>query len=353
MMTFAALLLLSAGIGAPQEATVQPAVQRELRIHALGALAGQRRLGLKETQSRTPAQVEMEKRVKDYPSDLDPAASGTDPRVRLGFTFNPDVEVITEYALLAARFCEPALDPKFERIQPDAQGFLIAYLQPAQHDWLTKFIALQGDPALAWIAEVNAHIYTVPEGALVKMNLQGSATLLADTAAIQTMRDTLVARGAEAVVSPKISFFPNQSSNISVLNEVAYIKNYELQIIEPGSVEIADPIVDVIKEGQVMNIRALQVGEELYGLEIESLISEIERPIPTKKFKLSPLHPNEVEVGMPQVRTATVNATVRLADRAGVLLIASGLTQGRDLAIVLTFRRGDASRVVGYELGDF
>lgn len=47
----------------------------------------------------------------------------------------------------------------------------------------------------------------------------------------------------------------------------------------------------------------------------------------------------EVKIGMPHVRTATVNAAVRLADGAGVVLIASGPTKDHDLAVVLSFKR--------------
>ncbi len=290
----------------------------------------------------------MESRVRNYLGNLarseDAAAPrDSDTRTRLNFSFEsnlePDPAVIRDYAALATRFCEPAIDPAEERIQPEDQGFLIAYLQPAQHEWLEKFLALQRPPSVNWIAEATVQICTVPSGALKEMDLEGSATLLADHQAIAGMLSALSAKGAEGVVSPKLSFFPNQRSNLSVLDEVAYVKTYELRIIEPGSIEIADPIVDVIKEGQIVSLRAVQVADALYGLEIESVISEIERPIPTKKIKLSPLHPTEVEIGMPQVRTATVNATVRLADGAGVLLIASGLAKDRDLAVVLTFKR--------------
>lgn len=337
MLTSCALLLLASCATYPQESVIQQGVLRELRIYSLGSLAEQRDLGLKEEQR------EMDLRVSRYLEVLARAEGESslvvEPRLRSNITYHPDPDVVSDYAALASRFCEPALNPKEERIQPDAQGYLIAYLQPAQHDWLSQFLALQRAPSLGWVVELEAHIYTVPQGVLVKMGLEGSATLLADADAIRKMQDTLTARSADELVAPKLTLFPNQRGNMSAISEVAYIKSYELQIIEPGSIEIADPIVDVIKEGFMMSVRALQVSDGLYGLEIESVTSEVERPIPTKKIKLSPLHPTEVEIGLPQVRTATVNATVRLADGAGVLLIASGLAKDRDMAILLTFRR--------------
>lgn len=361
MLATVTLLLSSTLAPDRQDVAIQQGIQRELRIHALGALASPRDLQVQLTHGPTAKKQEMENRVRNYLGNLArsedaAAARDSDTRTRLNFSFesnrDPDPDVIRDYAALASRFCEPAIDPAEERIQPENQGYLIAYLQPAQHEWLEKFLSLQRAPAVNWIAEATVQLYSVPAGVLRQMKLEGSATLLADTQSILSMGAALVAQGAELVVAPKLSFFPNQRSDLSVLDEVAYVKSYELRIIEPGSVEIADPIVEVIKEGQVVSLRAIQVADSLYGLEIESVISEIERPIPTKKMRLSPVHPTEVEIGMPQVRTATVNATVRLANDAGVLLIASGLAQNRDLALVLTFHRSD-TRVVSHELGDF
>lgn len=319
----------------PQEAANQQGVQRELRIHSLNGLADSEVGWIRLSGGGS---IRMGSR---YPTEAERAANPklTGVPIADGRDLGPDPERVHDWADLAARFCEPALDPTEERIQPDDQGYLIAYLRPAQHAWLENFLALQHDPAINWIAEATVQLYSVPPGVLETMNLEGSATLLADAQAIVNMGERLVAKGAELVVAPKLSFFPNQRSNMSILDEVAYVKTYELRIIEPGAVEIADPIVDVIKEGQVVSLRAIQVADALYGLEIESVITEIERPIPTKKMRLSPVHPTEVEIGLPQVRTATVNATVRLTDGSGVMLIASGLAKDRDLAVVLSFKR--------------
>lgn len=293
MLPLLAPLLLLVGATPPQEIVRDTSTLRELRIHALGSLAED----------------------KDKPG-----------RAR-------------DWAERAGRYCLPALDPREERIQADEQGYLIAYLQPAQHAWLQNFLSLQHGAARAWLAQVDAQLYSVPKGELMTLKLEGSATLLPDAAAIQRMQDALAARNGELLNSPRLTLLPNQLGNLSALSETAYIRTYELQVIEPGHVEIADPIVDVIKEGLTMDLRVLQVDAELYGLEIASQVSELERPIPTKKLVLSPLHPMEVEIGLPQVRTAQVSATVRLADGAGVLLIAGGLLDDCDLALIVTFHR--------------
>jgi hypothetical protein len=351
MIQHLALLLLPGCAVAVQEIPLQDAVQRELRIYPVASLVGSGGW------------------YYDVPSMREMTFSGSvtdgfgrffvaQPRLpllrvlagRVGNTAFPDPGLIQltpsgnfaslqEIEELAARFCEPALDPAQERIQAESQGYLLAYLRPEQHEWLSRFLDLQQDGARQWLADVEARLYSVPAGVLARMDLSGSATLLEDAGAIEGMTAELERRSAISLNAPRVTLLPGQRGDLSVLNEVSYVKEYELHVVEPGNSEILDPVVDVIQEGHVLSIRALEVSDGLYGLEIESVSVEIERPIPTRMIRLSPLREQEVEIGLPEVRTAKVNATVRLADGGGVLLVASGLAAERDLAIVLSFHR--------------
>ncbi len=357
MIHHLALLALPACTVAAQEISVQEPVQRELRIYPVEPLI-RSRVELVYTAPDggylNPVNPEIYTLNPEiYTLRYADFIVGSDlyPRVPLGLEFRGGGRTVTmagphsgfdsvqEVETIAARFCEPALDPKQERIQADAQGYLLAYLRPEQHDWLQRFLDLQSDDSRHWLADVGARIYSVPKGALAKMNLDGSATLLDAAAAIERVAAALVARGAKQVSAPRLSLLPGRRGDVSVLNSVSYVKAFELHVVEPGNVEILDPVVDVIQEGYILKVLAMQVSDEHYGIEIESISSEIERPILTKKVKPSPLYPAEVEIGLPQVRTASVSATVRLADGAGVLLVASGLAEDRDLAVILTFRR--------------
>lgn len=246
---------------------------------------------------------------------------------------------VSELEQLAARFCQPPLDPKWERIQADETGWLIGYLRPEQHAWLERFLQLQSAPERRWMAQIETHWFRLTPRQVARLGLEGSAQILADAAEVAAQIAVLSSNNGEALTSPRVTAFAGQLAELSVLNEISYVKEYRLEIVEPGRQEIADPVVDVIQEGHRMEVRALQTGDELYGLRLSCSSAEIERPIPTRRFQLSPVLPSEVEVAMPQVLTAQVDATVLVPDGGGVLLLTSGLSDGGSLAIVVQFRR--------------
>lgn len=249
---------------------------------------------------------------------------------------------VQEIEELATRFCRPPVDPKWERIQADESGWLVCYLRPEQHLWLERFLALQNRAERNWLAETETRWFTLSQEQARALRLDGSARLLEGADDVASMLAELERAGGESVTAPRLSTFPGRSAEVSVMNQVSYVKEYRLEIVEPGRREIADPVVDVIQEGVGMDVRVLQVADDLYGMRISCSSAEIERPIPTRRFHLSPSHPSEVEVAMPQVLTAQVDATVLIPDGGGVLLLASGLGGGRILAIVASFRRQPA-----------
>ncbi len=329
-MIYASFLLLFA----QQSLTASEPIQRELRMHSVTGL-----ISNPVSQLLVAHQWNLLTHFV-VPSNQELLPDLTNLSDRFGATRDVSkFESVKEIEELATRFCQPPLDPKQERIQADDQGWLVCYLRPEQHEWLEQFLNLQRADERQWMADIETRWYTIPSAGVASLKLESSAVLLDDEQAIASMRKTLSRISAEEVAAPRVTAFPGQRAEISVLNDLAYVKEYKLEIVEPGRKEIADPVVDVIQEGLVMDLRALQTGDELYGLRLSCASSEVERPIPTRRFKLTPASGTEVEIAMPQVRTAKVDATVLVADGGGVLLITSGLSADRNLAILVTFRR--------------
>ncbi|MGK0220448.1 MAG: tetratricopeptide (TPR) repeat protein, partial [Planctomycetota bacterium] len=57
----------------------------------------------------------------------------------------------------------------------------------------------------------------------------------------------------ELVTAPRIQVHNNSRANLSVLNQVAYVKDFDVEIAQAAS--IADPIVDVIQDGVILDVR--------------------------------------------------------------------------------------------------
>lgn len=315
-----------------QDFVVRDAVQRELRMHAVGEL-----ISAPSGQFTVHPFLSPEEDLHVVQTSVLRAY------LRLALTEVPRDErkfsSVQELEELATRFCQPPLDPQQERIQADEQGWLVCYLRPEQHEWLTRFLALQDESERQWLADVSTEWFSLGEADAAALGMEGSALLLDGEDEVARIRQRLERTRSNRLVAPRVTALPGQDAELSTLSEVSYVKEYKLVIVEPGRQEIADPVVDVIQEGFVMKLRALQTGDALYGLRLDCSSSEIERPIPTRRFRLSPAHPAEVEIGMPQLRTAQVEATVLVADGGGVLLLTSGFTEGRSLAILVQFRR--------------
>ena len=342
-MILATLLLLLPS----QEIGIADTVQRDLRLHSVSGLVREAGYLISPGLYRslelgpTDASAQWQRQVSAYLLQwhMNPIPSQPLP------TETGKFESVQELEEIASRFCQPPLDPKFERMQADDQGWLVCYLRPEQHEWLARFIELQEVGARDWIANVETHWFTLSNAEVGKLKLSGSALLMDDAAQAEQWLARLKAASGQYLVAPKVSAFPGQHAEISTLNQISYVKEYKLEIVEPGRQEIADPVVDVIQEGQSMTLRVLQAGDQLYGLRLSCSSAQLERPIPRRRFKLSPAHPNEVEVAMPQLRTAQVDATVLVEDGGGVLLTASGLEDGKSLVIFIRFQRVSAGEV--------
>ena len=234
-------------------------------------------------------------------------------------------------------FVEPPLSGPTETVKAAKSGTLVVNALPDQQEWVEGFLA--GLRGFNGMIELQARFYSAPRGVLRDWGIAPSATLetLSDFAAL---RQRVEADGRfEIVNAPKLVHFPLQEASIYVGEQIAYIKSWRLQIIEPGAKEIADPEVAVIDEGLSIVARTSPLPGERFGLQLEVSRCEVERPIPTRKVRLSATSDQEVEIGEPQVKTARFEATVALADGASAVFVTADTDPEKDLALVVTVRK--------------
>lgn len=84
--------------------------------------------------------------------------------------------------------------------------------------------------------------------------------------------------GTEILAMPKLTVFHGQRATVSLLNEIAYVKDYEVEVASASV--IADPIIDVVREGVVINTSPV-INPEGTGitLQVEALVSSVQRPM--------------------------------------------------------------------------
>ncbi len=121
----------------------------------------------------------------------------------------------------------------------------------------------------------------------------------------------------ELVTAPRILVHNAARANLSVLNQVAYVADFDVEIAQAAS--IADPIVQVIQDGVVLDVRPVVSADRRFiNLELRPTIAHLTRPIEQRATTLG--SSNSVTIELPEVEIQRVRTSVPIPDGATVML---------------------------------
>jgi len=127
---------------------------------------------------------------------------------------------------------------------------------------------------------------------------------------------------ATLLTAPRITVHNTQRGHVSILNEVAYIRDFDTNTAT--GVAVADPIVDVIRDGIVLDVRPTISSDRRYiTLELRPTLATLLRPIPTFTTSLGVGTP--VAIQTPQLTLQRIRTTVTVPD--GGSFVIGGLRQ--------------------------
>jgi hypothetical protein len=167
--------------------------------------------------------------------------------------------------------------------------------------------------------------------ALGKAGADGNVAF--DAARLAAELETLAASGeATPITAPHITTLAGQRANVSVLQQIAYVQDYE---VESGS-NVADPIIATLQEGLVLDLLAKPAGSGVL-VDATLTLSDVVRPIPEFKTALAAGGP-EVTIQMPEVHVQRTQKKL-IAPAASPVLLGSlsspSRVQGRRLLAFL------------------
>ncbi len=222
-------------------------------------------------------------------------------------------------------------------------GHLVLSASPQQHAWVSAFLAFQREPQ--GLILIKAQVLTVPQGTLARLGLKGSAKIFEETEVFEALLEKVIAAGPEVEVltAPKILTYPRQKATISILTQVAYVKDYTLEIVQPGDVEIADPVIEVIQEGVIFNVRVIPLAPGIYGVEVDLTQSTILRPLRTVKILIGAAR-HEVSITLPEVHERGLETHLTMSNGGAAIFVSPDLEDDRDLVVTLRIqqmREGD------------
>jgi type II secretory pathway component GspD/PulD (secretin) len=116
---------------------------------------------------------------------------------------------------------------------------------------------------------------------------------------------------ATLLTAPRITVHNTQRGHVSIMNELAYIRDFDTAT--GTGIAVADPIVDVIRDGIVLDVRPTISADRRYiTLELRPTLATLLRPIPTFTTSLGVGTP--VAIQTPQLTLQRVRTTVTVPD---------------------------------------
>jgi len=121
----------------------------------------------------------------------------------------------------------------------------------------------------------------------------------------------------ELVTSPRITVYNAARGNLSVLNQVAYVQDFNVEIAQAAS--IADPIVNVVQDGVILDVRPVVSADRRFiTLELRPTIATLKRPIREVVTTLG--SQNSVTIQLPEVELQKVRTSIPMPDGGTVML---------------------------------
>jgi type II secretory pathway component GspD/PulD (secretin) len=131
----------------------------------------------------------------------------------------------------------------------------------------------------------------------------------------------------ELVTAPRITLYNTARGNLSVVNEVAYVQDFNVEIAQGAS--IADPIVNVVRDGIVLDVRPVVSADRRFiTLELRPTIATLVRPIREVSTTLG--SQNSVTIQLPEVNVQRVRTSIPMPDGGTVLLGGTKISDKQD-----------------------
>ncbi|MFV1958694.1 MAG: hypothetical protein ACC662_04705, partial [Planctomycetota bacterium] len=126
----------------------------------------------------------------------------------------------------------------------------------------------------------------------------------------------------QQVTASRITVYNTQRANVSVLNQVAYVQDYEVEIAQASN--IANPVIQTIQDGVVLDVRPVVSSDHRFvTLELRPTVALLTRPIATFSTSLAsgPVTASApVVLQIPELQVSRVRTTVVIPDGGTLLL---------------------------------
>jgi len=151
--------------------------------------------------------------------------------------------------------------------------------------------------------------------ALGGLSFQG--TLIDDTQLSVILRAVEKSDRSTTVVAPRLTAYNGQRANVTVLNQLSYIADFDVEIAQAA--QIGDPIVQTLRDGVILDLRPVVSADRRFiTMELRPTVAILQRPIRTFQTTLANGPP--VTIQLPELAIQRVRTTVTMPDGGTLML---------------------------------
>ena len=159
--------------------------------------------------------------------------------------------------------------------------------------------------------------------------LQVQWTYLSDLQLEMILTATAKSERVELVTAPRVLVFNTARSNLSVINQVAYVQYFDVEIAQAAS--IADPIINIVEDGVILDVRPVVSADRRFlTIELRPTVAELQRPIRNFTTSLG-VSGNSVTIQLPELDISRVRTSIPMPDGGTVLLGGMKVHESQDL----------------------
>ena len=240
-------------------------------------------------------------------------------------------------AAWAQRFMQPSWDPETNRIECLASTELLLQATAEQHAWVARWLQLLASETPGFMS-VSTTILELPRGDLESLELgrpMGVATAAEARLLVGARQGAAERKGWNLLSAPRTMTRPFEKATVSILNQIAYIKEFEVNMSPDGASLVVDPIISVVQEGLSLDLCCGPIESGVLGLTVTLDRASVETPIASRKLRVSTHPPTEVEVQTPLVDHVKQSTWHRVPDGGLIYFTTPSDEADRDLLFLI------------------
>jgi general secretion pathway protein D len=143
-------------------------------------------------------------------------------------------------------------------------------------------------------------------------------TILDDLELQMIIRAVEKRENIEVVNSQTVTVLNNTRANVAVINQTSYVRDFDVEVAQASF--IADPVVDVIQDGIVLDVRpVISYDRKHIKMNLQPTVAELRRPIPTFTTSLAG-STLPVTLQLPVLTVKSFSTTAEIPDGGSVLI---------------------------------